>query len=68
MVFHVRITFEGVEKALNRSAIAIGDTVVVNGDGTTQCLTGAVARKYQQISYKLEDDDELDDAQSNDED
>lgn len=68
MVFHVRITFEDVEKAKNRSAIAIGDTVVVNGDGTTQCLTAAVARKYQQISYKLEDDDDLDDGQSNGED
>jgi nucleosome binding factor SPN SPT16 subunit len=65
MVFHVRITFEDVEKDKNRSAIAIGDTVVVNGDGTTQCLTAAVARKYQQISYKLEDDDDLDDGRSN---
>lgn len=47
MVFHVRITFEDVEKAKNRSAIAIGDTVVVNGDGTTKYITDGVARKYQ---------------------
>lgn len=35
MVFHVRITFKDVEKDKRKGAIAIGDTVVVNGDGTT---------------------------------
>lgn len=35
MVFHVRITFKDVEKQKNKSVIAIGDTLVVNGDGTT---------------------------------
>ena len=58
MVFHVRITFKDVEKDKRKSAIAIGDTVAVNGDGSTQYLTAAVPRKYQQISYKPEDEDE----------
>lgn len=64
MVFHVRITFKDVEKDKRKGAIAIGDTVVVNGDGSTQFLTASVARKYQQISYKLEDEDEEQDDES----
>ena len=66
MVFHVRITFKDVEKEKNKSAIAIGDTVVVNGDGTPQLLTGSIPRKYQQISYKLEDEDDQDEDESDD--
>lgn len=46
MVFHVRITFKDVEKAKSKSIIAIGDTVLVQSDGSVKLLTGSIARKY----------------------
>jgi nucleosome binding factor SPN SPT16 subunit len=47
MVFHIRITFKDVEKPSSKGPIAIGDTVLVEKDGTTSNLTGNIPRKYQ---------------------
>ena len=58
MVFHARITFKEVEKTQSKSIIAIGDTVLVQEDGSIKLLTGGVPRKYQQISYTLDEEDE----------
>ena len=44
MVLHVRIFYEDVKKAKNKSVIAIRDTVVVNGDRTTKYIIDIVAR------------------------
>jgi nucleosome binding factor SPN SPT16 subunit len=54
MVFHVRITFKDVE---GRGPIAIGDTVIVEADSAS-LLTGKIPRKFTQISYTLDDEDE----------
>lgn len=58
MCFHVRITFRDVTKEKSKSFIAIGDTVIVQEDGTPKLLTESVSRKYQNISYTLDDEDE----------
>ena len=41
MSFHVRIAITGVHKEPARSVVAIGDTVVVHGDGN-QVLTAGM--------------------------
>lgn len=58
MTFHVRITLTDIHSKLSRGIIAIGDTVVINEDGTQQVLTNQIQRKYSEISYSLSNDDE----------
>ena len=57
MVFHVRITFKDVEQPKSKGPVAIGDTVLVTEDGA-EFLTSGIPRKYQQISYTLDDDED----------
>lgn len=45
MVFHVRITLQGVSSDVTRSVIAIGDTVLIKSD-SNELLTKSVQRNY----------------------
>lgn len=56
MTFHVRIALQNVHKEPSRSVVAIGDTCVV-GEDSAKLLTGGIQRKYNEISYSLEDSD-----------
>jgi nucleosome binding factor SPN SPT16 subunit len=58
MAFHVRMSFREVDKQKSRSIVAIGDTVLIDQDGSVSVVTQAIPRKYQHISYKFEDDEE----------
>ena len=58
MVFHARITLSGVHNEAARSVIAIGDTVMIAEDGSVTNLTAGIQKKYSEISYSLDDDEE----------
>ena len=57
MVFHARITFKDIEDKPEKSVIAIGDTVVVTNEDP-EVLTQTIPRKYNQISYIIENEEE----------
>jgi len=57
MVFHVRITLQGVHSDVTRSVIAIGDTIAVR-QGGNEVFTSLVQRSYQDISYSLDDEED----------
>ena len=42
MVFHIRITLTGFHKEPARSVIGIGDTVVIEKDGSATVLTAGI--------------------------
>ena len=58
MSFHVRITLNNVHKEPSRSIIAIGDTVIINSSGKAEVVTAGIQKKYSEISYSLEDEEE----------
>ena len=62
MVFHLRITLTGVHKETDRSIIAIGDTLQIEKDGSFTWLTSKIQKKYNDISYSLEDSEDEADA------
>lgn len=57
MTFHVRIALSNVHKEASRSIVAIGDTVVIPEEGTATVITNEIQKKYNEISYSLEDSD-----------
>ena len=57
MVFHLRITFRDVENPKSKGPIALGDTVIVS-EGGTELITGQIARKWSNVSYTLDEEDE----------
>jgi len=59
MTFHVRITLTNVHKEASRSVIAIGDTLYVDGEGWPQVVTAGIQKKYSEISYSLDDEEEV---------
>lgn len=58
MTFHVRIALSNVHKDPARSVVAIGDTMVVTSEGPV-VLTSGIQKKYTEISYSLEDSEEI---------
>ena len=58
MVFHCRITLTGVSKETSRSVVGIGDTVYIGQDGSAVVLTSAIQKRYNDISYSLDDDEQ----------
>jgi hypothetical protein len=54
MAFHVRITLTEVNKKAQRAIIALGDTVVIDAAGAPLILTEGIQRKYNEISYSLD--------------
>ena len=59
MLFHARITFKGSAEGNDKpSMIAIGDTVIVENSEQTVTLTENIPRKYQQISYTLDEEED----------
>ena len=59
MVFHIRVTLTGVHKEPARSFIGIGDTVVIEKDGSANVVTAGIHKKYSEISYSLDDEEEV---------
>jgi nucleosome binding factor SPN SPT16 subunit len=59
MVFHVRITLNNVNKEAARSSIAIGDTIFIDQDGNAQVLTSSIQKRYNDISYSLDDEEQV---------
>ena len=57
MTFYARIAFANVHPEQARSVVAIGDTVIAKSEGT-QVLTVGIQKKYAEISYSLEDDEQ----------
>lgn len=57
MAFHVRITLHEVNKKAQRAIIALGDTVVIDAAGAPLILTEGIQRKYNEISYSLDQDE-----------
>ena len=43
-----------IHKKPTRGIIAIGDTVLIEHDGTQSILTEQISRKYNEISYSLD--------------
>lgn len=66
MSFHVRITLTDILPKASRGVIAIGETVLIKEDGSQQVLTSGIQRKFKEISYSLQadEDQKMDDAKS----
>jgi hypothetical protein len=58
MSFHVRVTLTNVHKDPSRSVIAIGDTLLIDEAGSPKVVTAGIQKKYSEISYSLEDEEE----------
>lgn len=58
MAFHVRITLSNVHKDPARAVVGIGDTVFIGKDGNVTVTTAGVQKKYNEISYSLDDEEE----------
>lgn len=58
MVFHVRITLNNVHKEPARAIIGIGDTITIDADGSAKVLTSRIQKRYNDISYSLDDEEE----------
>mmetsp|Transcript_23421 Transcript_23421/g.17869 ORF Transcript_23421/g.17869 Transcript_23421/m.17869 type:complete len:90 (+) Transcript_23421:1041-1310(+) len=56
MTFHVRVSFTEVSDKPERSVVALGETVVV--DQEPRILTAKLQRKWNEVSYQLEDKEE----------
>lgn len=57
MVFNVTVTFSGLKAKNGKDyAIMIADTVIVRPNGP-EVLTVKIPRKYEEISYSLQGDD-----------
>ena len=54
MSFHVRVTMTDVDPKPARSAIAIGETILINSEGHPVILTTGIQRKFGEISYTLD--------------
>lgn len=57
MTFHVRLSLSGISKEQARATIAIGDTVLIKGQGANEVLTASIQKSYAEISYSLEESD-----------
>jgi hypothetical protein len=57
MTFHVRITMEDIQTEKSKSVIAIGDTILIK-DNTPVIITSDIQRKYNEISYIIDEDAE----------
>jgi hypothetical protein len=42
----------------DKSLVALGDTVVVNYDGSVKNITAGIAKKLQDINYTLNEEEE----------
>jgi len=58
MSFHVRVTMTDVDPKPARSAIAIGETILINSEGHPVILTSGIQRKFGEISYTLDLEEE----------
>lgn len=58
MAFHVRLSFKDIEKPTSKSVILLADTILVMKDEDNQILTAQVPRKYEHISYTLDEEEE----------
>jgi nucleosome binding factor SPN SPT16 subunit len=59
MTFHGRIAFTNVHSDPSRAVLAVGDTYQVNSIGAIDEVTGSIQKKYSEISYILEEEEEV---------
>ena len=57
MVFGIRISLTGFNDKAEKATMMIGDTVIVNKNENV-VVTEGISKKYQDISYVLDDDDD----------
>jgi len=58
MIFHIRIAMGSLDKLAEKSAIAIGDTVLIKEEGDPEILTSKIPRKFGEVSYFINDEEE----------
>jgi hypothetical protein len=58
MSFHVRLTLSDIHVKASRGVIAIGETVLIGEDGSAKVLTSGIQRKFKEISYSLQEDED----------
>jgi hypothetical protein len=58
MAFHCRITLTGVSKEPARSVVGIGDTIYIDQAGNAVVMTSSIQKRYSDISYSLDDDEQ----------
>jgi hypothetical protein len=71
MVFNIRLTLtqfaaskkEGQKESNTRNCLLIADTVIVTSQGS-EILTQGVSRAFNDISYNLDDNDNVEEQQS----
>lgn len=56
----MQINIENLESKGKKYAIQISDTVLIRKEASNLMLTGEVSRKYEDVSYSLQDNDESD--------
>lgn len=56
MVFHMRVTMTGVDAKINKSTVALGDTVIIRAEGAE--LITKFNRRYADVSYSLHEEEE----------
>ena len=60
MTFHVRISLSGICSQPARAIVAIGDTVIIQPSGLpNKVLTKGIQKTYAEISYSLEESEEI---------
>lgn len=58
MVFHIKLSMANLSSKEDKSLVALGDTVVVNYDGSVKNITAGIAKKLQDINYTLNEEEE----------
>ena len=67
MTFHVRITLNEIHEKVSRGIIAIGETILIRGEGEApEVLTQGINRAYKHISYQLSQSEDEDEKMKND--
>lgn len=55
MVFNVLLTFPNIKLNDKKFAIYLSDTVIIGKNSGNQVITYEVSRKYEEVSYNLND-------------
>ena len=59
MVFAIRLSLTGFNDEASRATLLLGDTIVVGAE-KNQVVTEGISKKYQDISYVLDDEEDDD--------
>ena len=58
MVFNVLLTFPNIKLGDKKFAIYLSDTVIIGKNSGNQVITYEVSRKYEEVSYNLNDNED----------